>query len=435
MFLVYNEKKISKAIAQGNHAAKKKIGYFAYFLPWYTESQTYRELLQLRKLGVQVFAFSLKKELPGPIPNEAMPLLESTEILRKKNIFYRIGIYIAYLILHPFRYLKAAFLQFFQTPLNPIEKFRSLVQIWDGIVLARLLLKNGVEHLHIHHTTRAASIGLIAHRLSKIPYSLTVYSQDLNSDDRQQWAKLKNADFIICQLVQQREWLLEKYPTLDSEKVHVIRPGLDPSLFAPPEKSAEQMHQYRLISLTHLETVKGIDMLLKACKILDARGLDFETIIIGEGKKKLELQTMANEYRLNHRVRFSGALRMEEIIETMSRADLFILPSRKEEDDELDPLPMALIEAMAMGLPVVTYDSEAIAELVDETTGRRLSEEDPVKWADVIEELLTHTYLCNQLGQAARKRVEEQFHIEKNAKKIAELFGLDPEVLEEEALF
>ncbi|MDQ7052056.1 MAG: glycosyltransferase [candidate division KSB1 bacterium] len=88
----------------------------------------------------------------------------------------------------------------------------------------------------------------------------------------------------------------------------------------------ESLFQYRLVTVTQLAPNRGLEAFLTCCKILDARHVDFEAIIIGEGPDRQKLQETANRYRLNHRVRFSGARRMEEIIEIMGRADLFVLP-------------------------------------------------------------------------------------------------------------
>ncbi len=429
MFLVYNEKK-SKTLTRDAIGARKAIAYLFHSFPRYTESYAYREVLQLDKLGLDMALFALRREPPGPVPNEAVQLLEKTAYLQRVPLPRKLAHHVAVFARHPFRYVLAFFKQMVFTGQNPLLFWRNWRAFWLGVVLGRKLYRRRLEHLHIHHAQTVTAVGYVACQIARIPFSFMLYGKDLLTLKRDARAALRKAEFVLCFNEAQKETLLDHIPGLPQSKIHVLHPGVDTDVFKPVEEKKESLFQYRLVTVTQLAPNRGLEAFLKCCKILDARHVDFEAIIIGEGPERQKLQETANRYRLNHRVRFSGARRMEEIIEIMGRADLFVLPLPRTRENDYESTPMALLEAMAMGILVVTTEIEGIRELVDESTGRLLDEPDPVALADVIEELLLQGVLREELGRQARRRIQKQYHLEKTSRQLIRLFGIDPKKME-----
>ena len=425
MFLIYQEKKTGAATLNGYYKGKA-IAFFSDVFPRYTETLSYREYLQLEKFGVHLVPIALKRNTPGPLPNEAIGILEKTQVIRQMGYGRKLSRHLLSLISHPILYPRTLLLQWLMAFIKPHRLFHYLQDFWNGILLVQLLRQKNIEHVHVHHVQRAAAAALVAHRMTGIPYSLTVYASDLATIDSYRYIILKNAAFIVCLSQRQKKMLLQVAPDLSEDNIKVLRPGVDLKQFSPRPKTPGLLHQYRLLTVTKLTPEKGLELLLHSCKILDARGLNFEAIIIGEGPEKERLQAITNEMRLNHRIRFSGARRMEEIIEAMARADLFVYPFPGERGSGADAVTMPMIEAMAMGIPIITTPAEGIQELVDETTGRLIKKLDAVVLADTIEELLTQSFIRTELGEAARKRIEKRYNLEKNAKHLMNLFGVLP---------
>lgn len=424
MFLVYQDKKAKIGEVLSGIRSGRAIAFISDRFPLYTETLAYREYLYLERAGVHMVALSIYKENPGPLPNEAIAVLEKTRFVKNENLFKKAVALLIVSVTHPLRMLHAGGCLVLAGMINPFSIFRLAGDLLHGCVVARWAKKQGIEHVHVHHIGRAAAAMFVAHHLSGIPYSVTVYPADLNRVSSYGYLILKRAEWIVCMSQRQKKRLLAVAPDLPEDRIKILRPGVDVDLFKPRPKEPGLLHQYRLLTITRLSRDRGLDILVEACRILDARGLDYEAIIIGDGPLKEKLQAAANEMRLNHRIRFAGARRMEEIMESMAKADLFVLPKSGDEDGDVVGINMAMIEAMAMGIPVVTTETEGIRELVDESNGRLIESIDPVVLADVIEELLTQSFIRTELGAAARRRVERRFNLQKNVRNLMILFGV-----------
>ena len=126
-------------------------------------------------------------------------------------------------------------------------------------------------------------------------------------------------------------------------------------------------------------------------------------------------------------VRFLGARPLAEVLEHLRQADVFVLPCVIAADGSRDIIPNALIEAMAMRLPVVSTTVTGVPEIVENgVSGLLVPPADPEALADVLGRLIRDPELRGRLGEHARLRVEERFDIDLNIARYAELFGAWP---------
>lgn len=421
MLLIYN-KNPKMIAAKVGELPMKRIAYFTTYFPRYDESAVYREFLQLAQLNIPVVPFARRWTPPGPIPNEAMSLLEHTQIISEKSIFHKLGAHFSRLVNSPFRYLKAFFLQLSDASLWPGDILRAFGYFYHGVILSRMLEREKIEHLHVHFIGAPASIALTVHRLIGIPFSIAVYSKDILRPPPDLLVKIKKASRIIANTDHVLEFVRGIDDTVAAKKFKLVRASVDTSVFSPrPEKDVRHpLEKPRIITITKLTRSRRVDTILQACKILNVREVDFEIIIVGDGPGKHALQQMTNDLRLNHRVRFTGARRMEEIIDLLKNADLFVLPSSEGDEAKKEGIPTALLEAMACGIPVVAGESAGITEVLDATNGRLLTSDNPGVLAATIEELLAHSLIRTRLGEAARQTILAEYDLKKNARKLIE---------------
>lgn len=422
MLLIYKEsRKMLPYLAEQSGAAR--IAILAEVFPLYSESAAYREFLELQRAGIPVVPFAIRYAQPGPLPNDAMPVLEWTERVRSQIFLTKLRAHIGELLQHPARYLATFGMGLVRSFLWPPRILRALHHFHEGVVLAFLLQRRNIGHIHVYHMGEAASAALVASRISHIPYSLSLYGSDFSVRGWEARATLRRASRIIANSEMLRDRLLAKYGSLSEDLIKVIRIGVDVDVFVPQRKQRNLLQKPRILTVARLTHGSGIDVLLKACDVLEAREVDFEAIIVGEGPFKTEFQKLANAMRLNHRVRFTGARRMEEIIELMSRADLFVLPCRQEVKGDFEAITTPMLEAMSAGLPIIATRVDGIQELVDRSNGRILPEENYEALAEAIIHLLEDNRLRQELGQAARKKIQRQFNLKKNARKLAALLA------------
>jgi glycosyltransferase involved in cell wall biosynthesis len=150
-------------------------------------------------------------------------------------------------------------------------------------------------------------------------------------------------------------------------------------------------------SVGRFEPVKGYDTLLEAAALLRTRQPKVQFLLAGEGKEESRLKRLAKELRVEDRVFFLGW--QQEIPEILSALDLFVLPSRNE------GMGRALVQAMAMGKPIVATRVGGVPEVLGEgEAGLLVPPDDPVQLSQAIEQLLTDRELARKLGEGGKRR-------------------------------
>lgn len=180
------------------------------------------------------------------------------------------------------------------------------------------------------------------------------------------------------------------------QKVFVLRNGV-PDLAAVVSRNPPHGGRLRLLSLAQLCERKGTGDILYAVSALKHRGLDVEAVLAGGGEID-KYKTLACERDISDRIFFTGWLDRVGVEKQLSIADIFILPSDNE------GLPMAIIEALSLKLPVITTPVGAIPELLkDERDCRMIPPHDPLALANAIATLAADRRLMAVLGEAGRK--------------------------------
>lgn len=161
------------------------------------------------------------------------------------------------------------------------------------------------------------------------------------------------------------------------------------------------------ITVSRLIPTKGVADLLDALGLLAARGIDFRWQVVGDGPQREELETRARTLGIAERVFFAGHRPAGELPRLLAAADVFALPSRSE------AAGIAVLEAMASGLPVVAAKSGGVPELVrDGQTGFLVDAGRPEELAAAIERVFAEPQLAAALGAKGRARVLAEFSAE-----------------------
>ncbi len=130
--------------------------------------------------------------------------------------------------------------------------------------------------------------------------------------------------------------------------------------------------------------------------------MPFEALIIGGGRREAEMRQLAQELGLAGRVHFLG--QRPDIPDLLGALDIFVLPSHSE------GVSLALLEAMAAGLPVIATAVGGLPEVVtDGVNGLLIPPQDPEALAQALARLLDDPALAKKLGENARRHVEEKF--------------------------
>jgi len=194
------------------------------------------------------------------------------------------------------------------------------------------------------------------------------------------------------------------------EKIHVTRMGIEPEKFTFQPRQAFQT-PLRIVSVARLTEKKGLDVAVKARAILKLRGGQFQYTIIGNGDQDEMMRNFIAREGMEDCVSMPGFKPQEEIRRALSEADIFLLPSKTAADGDMEGIPVALMEAMAVGLPVVSTFHSGIPELIENNvSGWLVEEDDPEALAETLLKLSQGEVDVAPVVAAARHKVETEFN-------------------------
>lgn len=264
------------------------------------------------------------------------------------------------------------------------------------------------------HWELTALPAFLAVRKHKVPVAVMLHhGQAANARNRVNKILVRFADYLIFN----SSFTLQPYlPHLPGKgKYSIITLGVDRKRFARKEVSKEQKilslpsDRKVVVSLGRLIPCKGHEFLLKALAMLDA-GLRPYLFIGGTGPLLTPLKAMVKDLGLEGDVFFLGQVPSEEVVALLHLANIYVQPSIIDRDGNTEGLGMAVLEAMACGLPCIASKVGGLVDLVvDGETGFLVCPGDAPNLAHTLHHLLTDDELCQQMGKAALKRVEEHF--------------------------
>ena len=188
-----------------------------------------------------------------------------------------------------------------------------------------------------------------------------------------------------------------RFEGVPARKISVIPNGLDIDAYAPREPITAVR---RVATVANLRHEKGHDVLLDAAAIVLRRFPDARFDIVGAGPERAALEARAEALSIGRAVSFLG--HCEDIPARLAAADLFVLPSRSE------AFPNAVLEAMAIGLPVIASAIGGLLEVIDDQrNGILVRPGDPQALADQICALMADPIGAAQIGAAAWARAQQ----------------------------
>ncbi|MGI8622249.1 MAG: glycosyltransferase family 4 protein [Solirubrobacteraceae bacterium] len=363
-----------------------------------------REVRALREHHPAVHTFSVRRPGPGDV-------LASADREEQARTTYLVPArpgrlaraHLHGLVRHPIRYLQTLRRALGLAP----PGVRGLA--WQALYFGEALLlwdhcrRLGVRHLHAHFAYVASDDALLAAHMGDWTWSFSMHGPPEFYDvpGTRLAAKVADADAVVCISDFCRSQLMGLVPESCWSKLHVVRCGVNLEDFAPATRNGDRpSNRLRLLMVARLARVKGHIVLLQALAELRRRGVAVDAVLIGEGPERGAIEEWVRHLGLADHVRLAGAVGQDEIRSEYARADAFCLPSFAE------GLPVVLMEAMAMELPVVATRIMGIPELVEEGVSGMLVTAGRVdELADALHQLAQDPERGHSLGRAGREKV------------------------------
>ena len=397
-----------------------RIAYVMSRFPKVTETFILYEILALEARGVTVDVHPLLREKADVVHPEAQRMMKrirfhpflSGPILASN---------LRFLFRRPAAYMKCLF-EVLAGTFGSLNFFVGALGVFPKSVrFAEEMERNGVTHVHAHFATHPAVTALIVRRLTGIPYSFTVHGHDLHVEKRMLDRKLEASAFAVSISEYNRRAMIDFCGEGVRDKIHIVHCGVDAGVFEYRERPAHD-GPLRLVNIGRFDEVKGHEYLVEACAMLRERGVDFVCDIVGDGPRRGFVRERIEAAGLSECVRILGAQPRPEVARLLREADLFVLPSVMAKNGEREGIPVALMEAMVTGLPVVSSVLSGIPELVESgTSGWLVPPRDAKALADALEKLAADPDLRRRLGRAGHEKVRAEFDLSDNVEALAAL--------------
>lgn len=293
--------------------------------------------------------------------------------------------------------------------------------VFNYLKVKRFLKRSEFDLIHVHFGFNALLVFPIARAL-KIPLVVTFHGVDASP----QYLKNKKYRDAIQQLLAYAKEIIVVSPhmieTLEAsewrDKIHLIPCCVDPAEFVNDKIASGDKEKIKILHSGRLVSKKGVPDLIRVCVRLSEKYPQVQLDIIGDGPE-LELCRQLVKDAGAGNINFHGAKPHEEVRRFMADADIFVLNSRVGDNGDMEGLPVSILEAMSMQLPVIsTYHAGIPQAISNGEDGLLIKEKDNSALAFALEKLIADPGLRSRLGKAARKKVENKFTVKEMNKKI-----------------
>ncbi|HOY69556.1 MAG TPA: glycosyltransferase family 4 protein [Methylotenera sp.] len=395
-----------------------KIGYLMNSYPMTSTTFIRREIEALEALGLDVHRYAVRhwgEKLVDPldIADQAR-----THYLLTNNAIALITSFFSVLFSNPVGFFRGLAL-WFQVWRNAgslsIKYFAYLLQ---ATYFYKLSKQDGLQHVHVHFSTNATTVAMIAKQMGGVSYSFTAHGPDEFVDPTASSMSLKvqHAAFVAA-ISNYCKVLLVRFSSYEYwDKIIIVHCGLNIADFTP--NYAFDAHNQSLICVGRICPQKAQLLFPPALAQLKNEFPKMKVHFIGDGESRPALEAAIKQYDVANMVVLHGWKVNSEVREMLANSRGLLLPSFAE------GLPVVIMESLALGRPVISTYIAGIPELVDEQCGWLIPAGSIDGIASAIRAALTTSpEKLSAMGKEGRSRIEAEHNLATIAPKLFDAFA------------
>ena len=394
-----------------------RIGYFTNQYPAVSHTFIRREITALESLGVSVVRYALWTSDENIVHNEDREEALKTRYVFKASMLQILGCVCCGLSrpISTLRMLRTTLKVGWRSDRGLLRHFAYAI---EALVLANWCERDKVEHLHAHFGTNSTTVAMLASQVSGVSYSFTAHGSEefekaplLSLDE-----KLRNAAFAVCVSSYGRSQLMRWTPSELWSKIHVVHCGLDDQYLRISPQPPTSKTQF--VCVGRLGEHKAQLLLVEAIRLLREAGHYCTLVLVGDGPMRPAVESAINEAGLNDRITITGWVAGDRVQREIIAARALVLPSFSEN------MPVVIMEAMALGRPVISTYIAGIPELVESgKTGWLVPSGDTHALAEAMRDALAAApEQISKMGKLGNQRVAERHNAIIEARKLRALF-------------
>ncbi|GJM40107.1 MAG: colanic acid biosynthesis glycosyltransferase WcaL [Ardenticatenaceae bacterium] len=405
-----------------SNSERPKIAYVMSRFPHLPETFILREMIGIEEQGWDVSVYPLIVQNQTVTHEEAKTWLDRV----RATPYFSMGLLVAngrFLLSNPGQFITTWGKAIRENIRSPKFLLRTLAILPKAALAAEKMQQENIQHIHAHYATHPALFAWVIHRLTNIPYSITIHAHDIFVTTVMLKTKFNDAAFIAAISEFNSDFIANLVGEWVREKTHIVHCGIEPHKYISTSRSIEKANRFEIISTGSLQPYKGHPFLIEACAILQRQGIPFRCRIIGEGEERSVLERQIAAANLGDFVELLGAQTQSEVARLVASAHCYVQPSIITPSGKMEGIPVSLMEAMSCGLPVISSNLSGISELVmPDQTGFLVSPGDAVALAEAIATVYHNPNMAARLARNGRSHVSAEFNLQKNVNKLAQLF-------------
>lgn len=396
-----------------------KVAYFVNQYPKVSHSFIRREINALERLGIEVERYALRTDAGELVDEKDKEELKKTRYLLSESFWVFFKSIFILLLTRPLHFIRAVAIAIKIGWNSDRGLARHIFYFLEACVLARYLLKGKSTHIHAHFGTNSAAVVMLARVLGGPPYSFTVHGPE--EFDKPEFIsmseKIKHAAFVVAISSFGKSQLFRWIEHDLWRKVKIVHCGLEEAFYDIAIQPAKQNR--KMVCVGRLCEQKGQLLLVEAAVKLIEEGEDFQLTLAGDGPMRADIEALIDKHGITSKIKITGWVSGDRVRQEILDSAVLVLPSFAE------GLPVVIMEAMALGRPVVTTYIAGIPELVIPGENGWLMPAGSLESlvSTMRQVLQTSDEEIQRLGNNARQRVIERHNIDTEAKKLAMFFG------------
>lgn len=396
-----------------------RIGYVLKKFPRLSETFVLNEILGVERSGHQVTVFSLRPPDDEP-RHSAMADVRAEVLVVERSDGKSLGQLLAAIGSERGNATADRVAAFISK--LPVDRQRRLVA--QAHAIASEVDARGITHLHAHFVTVAAHTAYVVHLLTGVSFTCTAHAKDIyrHGIDRDVFSEVVMAARSLVTVCRANEQHIRTSLVADpSLPIDVIANGLPVDML--PTADATISREPFVLAVGRLVEKKGFDILIDTCARLRDAGRPVRCAIAGGGDEFERLTARIAELRLDGQVELLGPVTRDRVIDLMRRATVLAVPCVTGADGNRDALPTVVLEAMAVGLPVVATPVGGIEEMIQhDVEGLIVAERDIDGLGAAITRLFDDAVLHARMSAAGPARVAAEFTQDATLPRLLELF-------------
>jgi colanic acid/amylovoran biosynthesis glycosyltransferase len=396
-----------------------RVAYLINQYPTFSHIFIRREILALERCGVEVMRIALRGWDAELVDAEDQLERKRTRYVLRKGAAALLIALSRMLLTRPVRLLQALALALRMGRRGERSLPVHLIYLAEACRIEPWLRAADIQHLHAHFGTNTAEVAMLVHALGGPKWSFTIHGPKEYDNVTLIWLaeKIRRCAFVVAITSYGRSQLYRLVDHQHWPKIKVVHCGLEAAYFAAAVSPA--LGAPRLVCVGRLCEQKGQLLLIEAAQRLEAQVGHFELVLVGDGEMRGEIEGLIMRYNLQAKVRITGRVSSEQLRNEILAARALVLPSFAE------GLPMVIMEAMALGRPIISTFVAGIPELVQPGKhGWLVPAGDVEALFEAMQDCLNSPVdRLASMGRAAQKRVLARHNVDTQAAQLAELFN------------